>query len=299
MEQRKSLRRRVSHFFNPQQSFSAVTQIQQGAREEKQKEEVPQEVNMLSAPTPLRPSRLHRLSSFLPSINTQSKLQKDVLRKPLPRKQLPSQFEAPPTSAPARLSPAVSAMASEPTIAPLTPAKNRLANSNDRPLSADEYFRTTEKATPPTNRTLLSPQVAQSENVHGRRAVSGPVTSCPAPNQLDGESSSKAISKLRRVSWMPGGKARSKTVSQEERENSYAAWINAGTRKIEYDIQALMSGEKVIRLLPSFLPLTLTQSRYQNSGMSRQTPLYISHLMVMNAGPPSKSTRCFSWARES
>ena len=60
-----------------------------------------------------KPSRLRRHSSFLLSISTQPKLQEGVLRKPVPRKHLPSKLETPPTSIPAQLAPA--APASDPS----------------------------------------------------------------------------------------------------------------------------------------------------------------------------------------
>jgi hypothetical protein len=106
---------------------------------EEHKEDVPQQASMRSTPTPPRPSRLRRLSSFLPSISTQPKLQEDVLRKPVPRKHFPSKFEAPPMSVPARLVPAVPA--SEPSSKPrsLLP-RIYLQKSNVRPLSADEFL---------------------------------------------------------------------------------------------------------------------------------------------------------------
>jgi hypothetical protein len=293
MEQRKSLRRKVSSFFNPQQSLSTVSEVEEGTREEEHKEEVLQQANMLSDSIPSRPSRLRRLSSFLPSISTQSKLQKDVLRKVVPRKQLPAPFEAPPTSAPARLPPAVPNLISESSNIPVAAPPNRLHKPNGRPLSEDEFLRAAETAIPSTNGMLLSPQVVQSENVHGRVA-SGPANSSPASYHSEGEGGHTAISKLRRKSWMPGGKSRSKTASQEERENLYSAWINAGKYKIDYNIHGLLSGEKV-GLLTAFLPPHANaRSRCLNSGMSRQTLTCICPLEVKSAVRPSKFIRSLS-----
>lgn len=280
MEQRKSLRRQVSNFFHPSQSLSTVPE--EGGPEQEQNEEVPQQVNMLSAPSPEKPSRLHRLSSFLPSINTKSKLSKDVLRKPVRRKQLPSRYEAPPAS--------VAAPSSEPTNSPIAPPPNRLQKPNVRPLSEDDALRLQAPQAHLQATERVIPVVHKSETSH-TRASSSPINNNAISYHSEGEGGSNAISKLRRKSWMPGGKVRSKTGSQEQRENLYSAWVNIGKHKFDYDINPLLNGEQVSSFLP-FKPSAFSRaSRCPSSGTMQQTPMYTYILESVAGGRHSKHIR--------
>ncbi|PMD32544.1 hypothetical protein L207DRAFT_176143 [Hyaloscypha variabilis F] len=174
-----------------------------------------------------------------------------VLRKPVPaRKQPPSQYDAPPTSAPSRLPPAVPTSIFDPTNAPNAPSSelanstvvsspNRLQKTNYRTAPEDEAL----NVQPPTAplRTTASLLPAVDSIGHGRVA-SDPISYQPISYQSEGEGSGNEAKKLQRKSWMPGGK----TKSTEER--TFEAWVNAGKSKIHYDFNHLLDGHQIPEL---------------------------------------------------
>ncbi|KAE9382246.1 hypothetical protein N431DRAFT_321817 [Stipitochalara longipes BDJ] len=219
---------------------------------------------MLSAPIPQRPSRLQRLSSFLPSLNTPSKLYQDVLRKPVPaRKQPSSQYEAAPTSAPARFPPAVpnstfdpisahNAPTSELANSPVVSSPNRLQKANGRPLpeaealstqSSNAHFRTPERIPPGSTFPLLP--VVDNTNIGHSRVASNPPNNQLTSYQAEGEGGGNAVKRLRRKSWMPGGRPKT---TYESDERVFEAWVNAGKSKIYYDFNRLLNGGQIPEL---------------------------------------------------
>jgi len=240
MEQRKSLRRKVSNFFAPPKpeplAPASEVEFEEGTQREEHNEAVPQQDNMLPAPIPQKQTRLQRFSSFLPSLSTPSKLYQDVLRKPVPaRKQPPSQYDAPDPNAPSRSSPAAptsnfdparatNAPASELANSPVAPSPNRLKKSNGFPPLESEAWE-------------------KSSFVGDRRVTSNPSSTQSTTYQSEGEGGGNTVKKLRRKSWLPGGKTRS-TYQPEER--IFEAWVNAGKHKIQYDFHPLLNGTQVI-----------------------------------------------------
>jgi hypothetical protein len=257
MEPRKSLTRKFSTFFGQSKPLASVSEveIEEGTQKEEHSEAVPQKSDMLSAPIPQRPTRLQRLSFFLPSLNSskQSKPSQDVLRKPVPaRKQPPSQYDAPPPSAPSRLPPAVPTSIFDPTNAPSAPSSelanstvvsspNRLQKTNYRTSPEDEALNVQPPTAPLRTTASLFPAV---DSIGHGRAASDPISYQPISYQSEGEGSGNEVKKLQRKSWMPGGK----TKSTEER--TFEAWVNAGKSKIYYDFNHLLDGHQVNFLNP-------------------------------------------------
>jgi hypothetical protein len=239
MEQRKSLSRLVSNLFNQPQPLATVSE--EGAQQEEQVEEVPQDQDtmLVATPTPERPSRLRRISSSLLSLVPESKLPKDVLRKPVSRKQAPSQYQAPPT--------APLDTYAEPTNLTVAPTSNRLQKTPPAPLITPEQAW---QQSPEAN--MLPSHGPQRESTtpivhapfgHARVSVS-PVNSRPSSYTSEDEGGNNAISKLQRKSWMPGGGKRPQSAS-EKNEIPFAAWVNAGENKFDYNIAPLLHAEKV------------------------------------------------------
>jgi hypothetical protein len=239
MEQRKSLSRRISNLFNQPQPLATVSE--EGVQQEEQVEEVPQDQGtMLATPIPeRRPTRLRRLSASLLSLVPESKLPKDVLRKPVSRKQAPSLYETPPPTAPDTYA--------EPTNPTIAPTSNRLQKAPPGPWITPEqaWQQSPEANMLPDHRpqTESTPPIVHAAFGHARVSVS-PVNSRPSSYTSEDEGGSNVISKLRRKSWMPGGGKRPQSAS-EQHEITFAAWVNAGKDKFDYNITPLVHAEKV------------------------------------------------------
>jgi hypothetical protein len=309
MASSKSLKRRVSDLVSQlaPELLETVGEVEESVLGKKERlEEVPQsQVNMLSPQQ--RPSRLHRLSSFLPTLRTDSKPQKDSLRKPVPRKQVPSQYRQSSANPPTRPPPTAPVPASQYPVDPLGPPlhpPHRLHKAGPAlPLpaqSAGPHTSAHTSAHTPAQerRRSLAPPVGQSEVGQGGqpRVVSSPVSSRPTSYHSEGEGSTNAISKLRRKSWMPGGIGgtggrQSRNTPQGDEQHTSVAWVNAGSHKIDYNINLLLAGEKVSFLnIPQF-PAVLHVARYRSSGMIVPMSMYIYFLENLVAVPRSKYHR--------
>lgn len=79
------------------------------------------------------------------------------------------------------------------------------------------------------------------------RAASSPIGS--RPNTSGEDSDPASGSKLRRKSFLPGSRSRSRGASKENsKSHEPTAWINAGEYKIDYNLSFLTNGEKVPEL---------------------------------------------------
>jgi hypothetical protein len=248
----KFLRRRVSDLSQSAPALlERIHEVEEGVLNEKEhREEVPpSQVNMLSLQQrpSRRPSRLHRLSSFLPILRTNSKLQKVQSRTQVPRKQVPSQYREPSPNAPSRPPPTAPVPTSQFTPAAVAPpTSNRLQKAGAPPQLPAAQSADPHTITQGRRRGNSLVPVVQSEFGHAR-VVSSPVDARPASYHSDGEGGSNAISKLRRRSWIPGGNGgrRSRNASQDDNEHAPVAWVNAGGNKIDYKVNVLLAGEKV------------------------------------------------------
>lgn len=194
------------------------------------------------------PSRLNRLSQYLPAIltNNDAKLQKDqqpVLRKPMPSPS-PSPFDATAQGPPTR--PPPSAPAQHDMMPPPPPNPQKLHKQHTPPIQ----MTTPRDSSPsphslegrrPRANSLLPPQ---PNNMGQPRSVSSPMTSRPVSTNL---SDSETDGKLRkRRSWLPGaGKSRSRNPSQDLDQNASLAWVLAGGHQIDYNLNFLLAGDKV------------------------------------------------------
>jgi hypothetical protein len=143
--------------------------------------------------------------------------------------------------------------------------------------------------------------VVQSELGH-TRAVSSPVNCRPTSYHSEGEGGgSNAISKLRRRSWMPGGSGgrRSRSSSRDNDEHAPIAWVNAAGRKIDYNINLLLAGEKVSFLRRHTSPAFSRLTRCLKCGTKPAIHMYIYSLENPVVDPRSKSHRCASRRRTS
>lgn len=216
--------------------------------------------NLLSKPRPrVSPSpRMRRLSAFLPSLyinQEKSKLSQDTQRPQVPRKPAPIIQNAAPNRPPTRDAP--SAPLSNDGTPP--PAKKRLQKSDSpnrlKPLpnARSGSPARTEASSATGNRSRTNSLLAIAPSPQGR-SVSSPINSRPNSYHSGEDGSDPASgSKLRRKSFMLGGKSRSRHASQEAEVHGSGAWVSAGTGKIDYQLALLTNGEKVI---PYIISLT-------------------------------------------
>ncbi|KAH6665933.1 hypothetical protein B0J14DRAFT_491414 [Halenospora varia] len=201
---------------------------------------------------PQRPSRLQRLSLFLPNLKTNidsKKLKAIQPPPPIPLTQSPDQSPPLPPLPPTRAAPSAPQAARDHTPPP-TSRKLRKPESPNRILSLPRALSPTRSQLntdgfTPRSSSLAPPppEVAQG------RSVSSPVSSRPVSNYLGGDAD-LGIHKLekKRKSWLGGGR-KSRNISQENLGQYQAeAWVNAGSHKIDYNLSLLINGEKVPEL---------------------------------------------------
>ncbi len=192
------------------------------------------------------PSRMNRLSQYLPAIltSTDAKLPKDqqpVLRKPMPS---PSPLDVTAPDPPTRLPP--SAPTQTDIMPPPPPNAHKLQKQHTPPIQMTSPRDTSPsphslEGRRPRASSLLPPQ---ANNMGQPRSVSSPMTSRPVSTNLsDGEADGKL---RKRRSWLPGaGKSRSRNPSQDLEQNASRAWVLAGGHQIDYNLNFLLGGDKV------------------------------------------------------
>lgn len=201
-----------------------------------------------------RSSRMQQLSSVLPALQispSKSKLSKDTQRPPLPRKPAPVEHNVLHNRPPTRDAPPAPLPLQNANNEMPPPPKKRLQKSDSpnrlKPLPnprASSPARTASATT--ENNPRRNSLLAMVPGTQGR-SVSSPVGSRPNSSGTDGSDPASG-SKLRRKSFLHGGKSRSRHTSQEVDLHNSGAWVNAGDHKIDYNLSLLTSGEKVDNL---------------------------------------------------
>ncbi|KAL5320213.1 hypothetical protein ACEPPN_011014 [Leptodophora sp. 'Broadleaf-Isolate-01'] len=206
----------------------------------------PAKMTSLSKP----PSRLNRLSQFLPAILTHdAKLSKDhqpVLRKPIPSE---ASVQAPPTrpppSAPIDINNIITNM---PPPLSHTSTPYKLQKQNTPPVQVASPRDTSPSphsfdGRRPRANSLLPPQ----PDIVQTRSFSSPIASRPlSTNISDGETDGKL---KKRRSWLPGSsKSRSRNPSQDLDAAPSRAWVLAGGHQIDYNLNFLLGGDKIPEL---------------------------------------------------
>ncbi|KAH7364915.1 hypothetical protein BKA65DRAFT_388987 [Rhexocercosporidium sp. MPI-PUGE-AT-0058] len=203
------------------------------------------------------PSRLNRLSQFLPAIMTpQAKLSKDhqpVLRKPIPSESpIPAPPTRPPPAAPSQTTNMNATMppppAPPPPPPPYTSTPHKLQKQSTPPLQVTSPRDTSPsphslEGRRPRANSLLPPQPDMVQ----ARSFSSPIASRPfSTNTSDGELDGKL---KKRRSWLPGSsKSRSRNPSQDLDAAPSAAWVLAGGHQIDYNLNFLLGGDKIPEL---------------------------------------------------
>jgi hypothetical protein len=199
-------------------------------------------------------SRLQRLSTILPNLNIspeKSKLSKDTLQRPsIPRKEAPIHQNEPPRP-PTREAPPAPPQKAE----SMPPPTKRLQKAeppnqlkplpNPRSGSPARTVTNPEELQPRQRRNSL---LAMIPGTHPQnRSASSPISSRPGSYHSGEDGSDHATgSKLRRKSFMPGGKSKSRHPSNESNEtHGTGAWVSAGEHKIDYNMALLTNGDKV------------------------------------------------------
>jgi hypothetical protein len=198
-------------------------------------------------------SRLQRLSTFLPNIKVspeKSKLSKDTLQRPsVPRKDAPINHNEPPRP-PTREAPPAPPQKTE-SMPPPTKRLQKAEPPNQlKPLpnarsSSPARIVTNPEVQPRSRRNSL---LAMIPGTHPQnRSASSPISSRPGSYHSGEDGSDHGTgSKLRRKSFLPGGKSKSRNTSNESNEtHGTGAWVNAGAHKIDYNMALLTNGEKV------------------------------------------------------
>ena len=202
-----------------------------------------------------RSSRMQRLSTFLPALSTspnKSKHSKDTQPPPLPRKPAPLPFNqnASTSRPPTRDAPPAPLSLHHTNDAMLPLPQKRLQKSdspnrlkalpNSRSDSPSRIVTTGSSGNNSRRNSILAMIPGQS------RSASSPIGSRPTSFYSGEDNDPASGSKIRRKSFLPGGKSRSRNTSKDTGEEyGTGAWVNAGDHKIDYNLALLTSGEKV------------------------------------------------------
>jgi hypothetical protein len=194
-------------------------------------------------------SRLHRLSTSLPKLNTHSKIHKDPPRPAFASDFLASgQQETSSTSSPlppTRSPPVAPIHAKTPSSGTSTPIRLQNYATSEQvscrtPESSHAHKLSLEDS---GSNSLLPPQISEIAAASNNIALPSAMSIRPASRQSEGEK----VTAAKRKSWLPmvSGKPKSQNPSADMDADGFSAWLNAGEHKILYSSNLLNQGERV------------------------------------------------------